>query len=177
MEQGLPVIAISRFTKHATWSALPDELAPSRHSALQQKIHLRSCQWNAGRHLSHCTSLGKMLEATSNQVQFSRLRCSRMKKRVSGKQWVTAGQELHFLVQPRQQERHSATYGLKIINSKEKEENLLENNSFVGNGLSDDVAIACKYSHRQKSTWKVSLLQQRSRTTTPSGSKTQVIQQ
>lgn len=88
------------------------------------------------------------------------LRCSRMKKRVSGRQWVTAGQELHFLVQHRQQEGHSATYGLKTINSKEKEENLLENNSFGGNGLSNDLAIACKYSHRQKSTWKVSLLQQ-----------------
>lgn len=104
------------------------------------------------------------------------LRCSGMKS-VSGKQWIPAGQGIHFLVQPRQQEIQSATYGLKIINSKEKEENLLENNLFVGNGLSNDLAIECKYSHRQKNTWKVSLLQQRNRTITPSGSKIQVTKQ
>lgn len=77
-------------------------------------------------------------------------------QRVSGKQQITAGQGLPFLVQPRQQEGHSATYGLKIINSKEKEENLLENNLFVGNGLSDDLETVCKYYHRQKNTSKVS---------------------
>lgn len=35
-----------------------------------KKIHLRSCQWNARRHLSPSTSLGKVLEVTSNPVQF-----------------------------------------------------------------------------------------------------------
>lgn len=36
----------------------------------------------------------------------------------------------------------------------------------MGNRLSDDLAIECKSSHRQKNTWEVSLLQQR-RTTSP----------
>lgn len=92
-----------------------------------KKIHLTLCRWSAGGHLSHSTSLEKVLEWMSNEVWFP----TEMWWHEGKSQWEAVNNRGSGTWPPCAAQATGETSlppaVWKWLNNREKEENLLEN--------------------------------------------------